>query len=536
MKKQIPFVTIIIFLHSFLCAGQIIPNNTLVKTSSKTNRLIETDFNQSEGSKSSIYNFCVGAGRAHEGLRADWQRQFSETIKDIGFRYIRFHGLLCDEMAVYSEDAAGKPVYNFQYIDKLFDFLLSNHVRPFVELGFMPTKLASTDKTIFWWKGNVSNPKDYEKWGLLIEKLAEHLIARYGEDEVAKWYFEVWNEPNLKSFSQNGDINDYFKLYESAAKAIKRVSPELRVGGPSATEHNWISEMITYCKSNNVPLDFLSSHTYGVNDGGFLDEFGTRNVITNANPNLIPDGVKATREKINKTAYKNSELHYTEWSSSYTSRDPIHDTYLNAAYVLNVLRNVEHGATSMSYWTFTDIFEEIGPVTKPIHGGFGLLTVHDIKKPTYFAYKFLNELGATELKTNDPSSWVCKDEKGNVQILAYDLSMSKQDKIANQVFYRKKIVAEEKGALTIKIKNVPNGKYLLVEYKVGFQQNDMFSTYFDLGLPDELSINQEDTLRKSATGEPAESRIIEINDNSFVYSGQIKENDIRFLKLFKISN
>ena len=524
----------LIFLSILFVFIQASVANNNLKTDNSKNRLIESDFNLVKGSKSSIYNFCVGAGRAHEGLRADWQKQFSETVKDIGFRYIRFHGLLCDEMAVYSEDAAGKPVYNFQYIDKLFDFLLANNVRPFVELGFMPTKLASSDKTIFWWKGNVSNPKDYDKWGLLIEKLAAHFVARYGEEEVAKWYFEVWNEPNLKSFSQNGDINDYFKLYESAAKAVKRVSTKLRVGGPSATEHNWISEMITYCQTNHVPLDFLSSHSYGVNDGGFLDEFGTRNVITNGNTNLIPDGVKATREKINKTAYKNCELHYTEWSSSYTSRDPIHDTYINAAYVLNVLRNIDNAAKSMSYWTFTDIFEEIGPVTKPIHGGFGLLTVHDIKKPTYFAYKFLNELGSTELKTNDSSSWVCKDEKGNVQILAYDLSMPKQDKIANQVFYRKKIVAEDKSSLTIKINNIPNGKYLLEEFKVGFQQNDMFSTYFDLGLPDELTINQEAALKKSATGEPVESKIIEISNSQFVYSGQIKENDIRFLKLTKL--
>jgi len=172
-----------------------------------------------------MFNLCVGAGRANEGLRADWQRQLACVRRECGFRYVRFHGLLCDDMGVYSEDKEGHPVYNWQYIDELYDSLLAIGVRPFVELGFMPAALASGTQTIFWWKGNVTPPKDYQKWENLIRALVTHWTGRYGEAEVATWYFEVWNEPNLAGFwigDKQGKTDaefepiaraEYFKLY-----------------------------------------------------------------------------------------------------------------------------------------------------------------------------------------------------------------------------------------------------------------------------------------------------------------------------------
>src|SRR5579872_3580312 len=123
-------------------------------------RVIRADYRLEAGPFSRSYATCVGAGRAAEGLRADWQQQLAMAEKAIGFRYIRFHGLLCDEMHVYTEDKTGRPIYNFQYVDKLYDYLLSIGIRPFVELGFMPPDLASGSKTVFWWKGNVTPPRD----------------------------------------------------------------------------------------------------------------------------------------------------------------------------------------------------------------------------------------------------------------------------------------------------------------------------------------------------------------------------------------
>jgi xylan 1,4-beta-xylosidase len=187
-------------------------------------RLIAADLQQTNGPLNTMFKRCVGAGRANEGLRADWQRQLTVAHRECGFEYIRMHGLFCDDMGVYREEH-GKPQYNWQYIDELYDFLARIGMKPFVELGFMPNAMASGSKTIFWWRGNVTPPRDLNKWANFIRAFIEHVQERYGHDAVKTWYFEVWNEPNLDGFWA-GTQQEYFDLYGATARAIKGVSPD----------------------------------------------------------------------------------------------------------------------------------------------------------------------------------------------------------------------------------------------------------------------------------------------------------------------
>jgi xylan 1,4-beta-xylosidase len=302
-------------------------------------RSISADMNQPAGPLKTVFNECVGAGRANEGLRADWQQQLAITKKECGFRYIRFHGILSDDMGVYQEDKQGNAVYNWQYIDKLYDFLLSIKVKPFIELSFMPNALKSSEQTIFWWKGNVSQPVSYEKWAELIKQMVKHLEGRYGRKEVASWYFEVWNEPNLAQFFV-GTQNDYFKLYQITANAIKSIYPGYRVGGPATAGSKWITELITYCAEHQTPIDFIATHEYGV-DGLGLDVAGTKLVRLRDDPDNIIKKVQIIKEQISKSVYPKLELHMTEWNSSWAPKDPFHQTYQQAAYVLNTLKGTE---------------------------------------------------------------------------------------------------------------------------------------------------------------------------------------------------
>jgi xylan 1,4-beta-xylosidase len=208
------------------------------KKSPSPERVIHIDFKDEKGPLNTMFKECVGAGRANEGLRADWQNQLAYVKKECDFKYIRMHGLLTDDMAVYSEDRNGKPMYNYMYVDVLFDFLHSIGIKPFVELGFMPSALASGNKTIFWWRGNVTPPKDYEKWEGLVKNLVEHFTERYGDEEVKSWYFEVWNEPNLDGFWA-GSQDEYFRLYKHAVRAVKSVNQSYRVGGPGTAGAAW---------------------------------------------------------------------------------------------------------------------------------------------------------------------------------------------------------------------------------------------------------------------------------------------------------
>src|ERR1700729_3114325 len=205
-----------------------------------------------------------GSGRAILSLRESYRDDLRTVKKVTGLQAIRFHGIFHDEVGFFDLDANGHPIYNFSYIDQIYDGLLANGVRPFVELSFMPKKLASDPSALhaFWYKQNVSPPKDYALWDGMITAFAQHLVDRYGIDEVATWKFEVWNEPNIAFWVGNPKQATYFELYDHTARAIKAVSPRLQVGGPSTAQAAWVTPFLAHTKSENVPIDFVSTHVY----------------------------------------------------------------------------------------------------------------------------------------------------------------------------------------------------------------------------------------------------------------------------------
>ncbi len=175
-----------------------------------------------------------GSGRAILTLRESYREDVRAVKQVADFRYVRFHAIFHDEVGVYNEDEHGNPVYNFSYVDQIYDGLLKNGVRPFVEISFMPKKLAFNPDALhpFWYKQNVSPPKSMERWDDLIKHFAQHLVDRYGISEVSQWYFEVWNEPNIDFWGGIPRQRSYFDLYAHTARDLKSVSPQLRVGGP----------------------------------------------------------------------------------------------------------------------------------------------------------------------------------------------------------------------------------------------------------------------------------------------------------------
>ncbi|AKC82798.1 glycoside hydrolase [Verrucomicrobia bacterium IMCC26134] len=495
-------------------------------------RIVSADLRQIKGPLNTMFKTCVGAGRANEGLRADWQRQLTRVHEQCGFNYIRMHGLFCDDMGVY-HDRAGRPEYNWQYIDELFDFLLSIGMKPFVEIGFMPADLASGSQKIFWWRGNVTLPKDFNKWAELIQAFTRHVSDRYGEEEVKQWYFEVWNEPNLSGFFK-GSQQDYFHLYDVTAKAIKSVSADYRVGGPATAGCGWISDFIDFCVTQSSPVDFVSTHTYGV-EKGFLDEKGNAGTVLSKNPRSIYGEMIDTRNKIRGSKLPELELHFTEWSSSYTPADPFHDSYHSAAYILDKVKGAGNSVDSMSYWVFTDIFEEPGPRFTPFHGGFGLVNIQGINKPAFYAYQFMNRLGDTELQTVDTASWVCRDKRGGIQALIWDYSLEQPAPTeSNQVHYKRDLPSHSKWNTTLKLSGVSAGQYTLSVYRVGYRANDAYSAYMDTGSPSQLSRAQIDYIKSMSDGKPERVSVIKVASDGTVHETfTLKDNDVCFITLTK---
>lgn len=331
-----------------------------------------------------FWEHTVGSDHAPVALRADWQRQLRRCRDELGFRYVRFHGLLSDDMGTLVREN-NRLVHSFFNADQVFDFLLSIGVKPFVELSFMPTALASGSRTVFNYKANVTPPRDYKQWATLIHRLVAHWVQRYGLKEVREWFFEVWNEPNLKSF-WNGTQRDYFKLYRYTASAIKEVDASLRVGGPATARSEWIEDFVAFCERNEVPADFISTHQYPTD--GLEREGNTEVQLFKSQRGIMRERAQDTRRHAG-----GRPVYYTEWNSSSNSSDPLHDEPYAAAFAVATILETKGLVEGYSFWTFTDIFEEHCFHFRPFHGGFGLLTPHGIAKPAFRAFELLHQLG-----------------------------------------------------------------------------------------------------------------------------------------------
>jgi len=356
------------------------------------------------------WEVAVGSGDAWSLLHADLQGQLRRAVRECGFRYLRCHGILSDQMQAVRRDRAGQIVYNWRLVDAAYDALLGLGLRPFVELGFMPTALASGTQAVFYYRANVTPPADYDAWRAFITALVSHWHERYGADEVRRWYFEVWNEANLSSF-WSGTKEESFRLYAETVQAIKAVDAALRVGAPATSRAEWLPDFLTYCREHAVPVDFASTHVYPDDDdfekvdpgyraeferGGYLEK-----VVAGANAEVA-------------SAWPGGELevHWTEWNSSWRWGRPIHDVPNQAAYICRVIHAVQAQVASFAFWTISDIFNEFPFPAASFVGGFGLITIDGLAKPGYHAYQLLHRLGAHELAVTR----VDEDEAGATRL------------------------------------------------------------------------------------------------------------------------
>ena len=359
-----------------------------------------------------------GSGRANLALRASYRADLRQVKQITGFEYVRFHAIFHDENGVYSEDKQGNPIYNWSYVDQIYDGLLAEGVRPFVEIGFMPRALAARlDYHPFWYKPIVSPPADYAKWDALITAFARHLIDRYGIDEVARWYFEVWNEPNLDFWAGDPKQSTYFDLYDHTARSLKAVSARIRVGGPATAQAAWVSEMIAHAIEKNVPLDFVSTHVYG-NDT-VQDVFHDDRAI--APHQMVCAAVRKVHEEIEHSARPHLPLIWSEFNASYKNEQEITDSIYMGPWLADTIRQCDGLVDMMSYWTFSDVFEEQGVIKTPFYGGFGIVAENGIPKPAFNAFELLHKLGTERLPAAADDVLVTRRKDGTLVIAAWNL-------------------------------------------------------------------------------------------------------------------
>jgi xylan 1,4-beta-xylosidase len=427
-----------------------------------------------------------GSGRANLSLRQNYRNDLS-TVKHVtDFHYVRFHAILDDENGVYDEDAQGNPIYNFSNVDQIYDGLLADGVRPYVEISFMPKKLAArVEYQAFWYKPIPSPPKDYAKWDALMTAFAQHLVDRYGIDEVSQWYFEVWNEPNLDFWTGRPAQQTYFELYDHTARALKAVSPRIRVGGPATAQAAWVGDMIAHASENHVPLDFVSTHVYG--DDSSKDVFGDDRPIPPHQ--MVCAAVDKVHRQILASARPHISLIWSEFNATFRNESPITDSIYMGPWMADTIRQCDGKVDMMSYWTFSDVFEEQGIVKTPFYGGYGLIAEDDIPKPAFNVFAMLHNLGDVRIAEPEDDVLVTRRKDGTLVVAAWNLvepDASGPDK-----------------TITFDVKGVDPNARVTIE-RSDAQHGDTLAAWDRMGKPRYPSLEQIAALKKASQPGPPE--------------------------------
>lgn len=466
-------------------------------------------------------DYCVGTGRMGLALQKEYMQQLKYVQEGIGFLFIRGHGLFSDDMAIYheyEEDGRIKVEYNFTYLDLVMDSYMEVGIKPFLELGFMPDKLASGEQTIFYWKGNITPPKDYTKWCDLVTATLKHLMNRYGADEVVTWPLEVWNEPNLPGFWKDADVNEYFKLFKETFKAVKALDIRFKIGGPAicgVKDEFWIDEFMKFIQKEHLAVDFITRHHYTT---GEHTSKGHYTYAELEEPEFRFNNLKSTRTIVDSyPEYAGLPIHITEYNTSYSPDCVIHDTNLNAAYLAHHLTRLGDDTTSYSYWTFGDIFEEKGVPFAPFHGGFGMVANHSIPKPTYYTFAFYKRLKGTCIHKDDDLI-VVKTDDGQIRGIAWNVCEKKSDE-------KTKVIP-----LTI---DVAAGEYSLIQKIVDEDTCNPLKVWHDLSEPASLSKEQIDILKVAATPLVKSERLV--SDGNAQFDITANPNGVIYFELTKTS-
>jgi len=449
--------------------------------SSAASHVIEIDAGAPSHALPHFWERMFGSERAIVTLRESWRNDLRAVKKITGFEYVRFHAVFHDEMGVYSEDASGKPVFNFSYVDQVYDGLLENGTRPYVELSFMPKALSSNALAVhaFFYKQNVAPPKDYAKWDELMAAFSRHLIERYGIDEVSQWYFEVWNEPNIDFWAGEPKEATYYELYDHTARALKGVNSRLRVGGPSTAQAAWVDRFIAHCVDKNVPVDFVSTHVYG-NDRA-QDVFGTDEKIPRTE--MLGRAVRKVFDQVKASARPDLPIFWSEYNASYFNEPDVTDSAFMGPWLANTIRQCDGLADIMSYWDLSDEFEEQGVPKKPFYGGFGLIAEGGVPKASFNDFKILHLLGERRIGVDSDSVLATRRGDGTLVIAVWNLFLPEEKGHSRDFsFAFKRLGGMKKGLI----------------YQVDPEHGSPLPAYRAMGSPDYPTLEQYKELRKAA--------------------------------------
>ena len=491
------------------------------------------------------FQVFTSVGRAKELLLSPIQEMLRTIQKEIGFQYIKFHGILSDDMMVYDEDENGAPLYCFTYVDMVIDFLLSINLRPLIQLSFMPRALAKTpERTRFYSPVVMGAPKDWNKWEALVHTLTLHFLDRYGKHEVEQWLFSPWNEPdtNLNMYGFEKDT-DFYELHRRSYLAVKSCDEKLRFGGASLQplfheKYNFSEKYIQWCIENNCKPDFFNINYYDLDvshyqGGNIWENVANNNLRLSTDPNSLAKFIDTLKSNLHDDGLDNLPIFMTEWNSTALHNDLTSDTCFKSVYIVkNVLQNYNK-LDSFGYWLLSDLHEEYRISKQLFHGGLGLFTYNGIKKPGYYAYLFLSRMGTEVLATGD-GYFVTRSDRGIQIMLYYYVHFTDLYAIGepfDMTFMNRYTPFQEnrKKQISIQLTDIKNGDYRLKERWVNRNSGSSFDQWVKMGA---VSLNTDEVETLKALSEPqCTLQKITVEDHNYVLYAILEPLEIRLIEL-----
>lgn len=454
----------------------------------------------------------LNIGYAKEGLLAEVQKQLCMAQDVIGFEYVRFHGILDDDMHVCFQNEQGRIYMDYSRIDLLLDFVISIGLKPYVEFSYMPRILAAKAAPMFDRSSYISTYNSEKNWRTLICDLLQHCIKRYGRKNVREWRFTTIDINTVPGGFMS--LPEYLRLYQVTYECVKSTDAQLQFGGPGGFISNAFSgtlvhRFLEFVLAEHCVPDFICTQCYPHEEIDITDDFWRFTMTQASSPAILSTDIHFMRRALHAyrsllTTYGLQDLPiWTEqWNSTVWQRDLSGDTCYKAAWLaMNICENMDE-TESFGYWSFSDFMEEISDFGGIYHGGYGLFTYNGIPKSGWHALRFLRMLGNTRLAAGN--GWfAARNEKG-IQILLhnychYDYLYCRRSRKLTDPQKAYSVFAESGPVIyDISIDHLAQGTYEMRKYSITPAHGSSFDTWVAMGMPPYLSAEERTYIERAS--------------------------------------
>nr|WP_274600579.1 hypothetical protein [Clostridium saccharoperbutylacetonicum] len=474
------------------------------------------------------YNKFLNVGYANDILQSILQEHILMIRKELKFEYARFFGIFNEDMNIGSGDQK----YNFYKIDKVLDFFVNNKIKPFIDLSPKAKSISKNVLEIISFEINTVKYRSIEQWEGLLNNFIIHCVSRYGIEEVEKWYFEVSTykiiEPNIED--ENYYLK-YFRIFDMTYKTIKKIIPNAKIGGPG--DHFGRSNPIEFFKewlNLNAKPDFISMYIYPYST---TIKNGKEEIYHSNDKDYLINNLYSIKEIIKNLEFPCEEIIISEWSLTVSSRNYINDGCFKAAYIIKNIIDCVDQVDSLCYLMASDISEEYLDVNLLLQGGTGLVSINGMKKPSFYAFYFLEKLSETMVQKG--KNYIMTKNSDNIfTIICHNYKHFNNSYFIN---YQENLgleklmtIYENQNELNISfvIENVPNGRYRLKSYTVNESYGSVLNKWIKLNADSRLRSDEISYLKDVSIPE-LDIKYLDVTESKLSYSLVLQPHEVRLL-------